>query len=411
MNMEKEEMADQSAELKFSRLIKAAPEDVYYAFGTAQGWRDWMCDSGRFENRAGGAYQLSWNSGWFAAGSVKDIEKPERIVLAWRGKEDPGYTEVTIRLTAEGDDTRVDIVHAGFGQDEAWEIIRQESQKGWEIGLENLESIFDTGIDLRIARRPLLGIFAADFNEQIAKDLGVPISKGVRIDRAVEGLGAEKAGLKSSDVIIEMAGKAITGFADFGPALQGKHAGDVISVTFYRGPEKHTVDMELSGRKFEDYPLDPAIMAERIRESDAELMKDLRALLEGVTEEEAKFTPKLEEWSVKEILAHLIDSERYSLNNITEWMVDGQREYAGGDGDTRARLQILLEMTPTIPELLARLVQAKEEVVSLLAKAEKLKRRKGVMWGLALGYLEYPNAHERNHMEQIKTTIAAARGE
>jgi uncharacterized protein YndB with AHSA1/START domain len=410
MNMEKEEMADQNAELKFSRLIKAAPEDVYYAFGTAQGWRDWMCDSARFENRAGGTYQLSWNSGWFAAGTVKEIERPERILLAWRGKDDPGYTEVSIQFVAEGDDTRVDIVHAGFGKDEAWESVQEESVRGWEIGLENLESIFDTGIDLRIARRPLLGIFAADFNEQIAKDLGVPTTKGVRIDRALEGLGAEKAGLKSSDVIIEMAGKAIAGFADFGLALQGKLAGEVIPVTFYRGPEKHTVDMELSGRKFEDFPLDPATMAERIRTENTRLMKDLRHLLDGVTEEEAEFSPRPEEWSVKEILAHLIDSERFSLNNITELMIDGQREYAGGDGDTRARLEVLLEMAPTIPELLERLVQTKEEVVSLLAKAEKLKRRKGVMWGLALGYLEYPNAHERNHMEQIKTTIAAARG-
>jgi hypothetical protein len=64
-------------------------------------------------------------------------------------------------------------------------------------------------------------------------------------------------------------------------------------------------------------------------------------------------------------------------------------------------------MTPTIPEMLDRLQQNKEEFVSVLAKAEKLKKRRGVMWGLALGYLEYPNAHERNHMEQMKTNIAA----
>jgi uncharacterized protein YndB with AHSA1/START domain len=410
MNMEKEEMANQNTELKFSRLIKAAPDDVYYAFGTAQGWRDWMCDSARFESRAGGTYQLSWNSGWFTAGTVKEIERPKRILLAWRGKDDPGYTEVAIQFAAEGDDTRVDIVHAGFGKGGAWESVQKESVRGWEIGLENLESIFDTGIDLRIARRPLLGIFVADFNEQIAKNLGVPTAKGVRIDRALEGLGAEKAGLKSSDVIVEMAGKAIDGFADFGSALQGKQAGDVIPLTFYRGAEKHTLEMKLSGRKFDVSPLDPATIAERIRAEDANLMKDLRQLLDGVTEEEAEFSPPPEEWSVKEILAHLIDSEHYALNNITELMVDGQREYAGGDGDTRARLRVLLEMSPTITELLDRLVQAKEEVVSLLAKAEKLKRRKGVMWGLALGYLEHPNAHERNHMEQIKTTVAAARG-
>ncbi len=404
-------MKEKKTELTFTRLIDAPPEDVFYAFATAQGWRDWMCNSARFENRAGGTYQLSWNSGWFAAGSIEEIERPKHLSLKWRGKEDPNYTDVTIELKAEGDGTRVDIRHSGLGQDKTWDQIREESKKGWEIGLENLESIFDTGIDLRISRRPLLGIFAADFNEQIAKDLGVPTAKGVRIDRTVEGLGAQKAGLVSSDVIVEMGGKAIAGFADFGRALEGKQAGDVIPVTFYRGLEKHTVDMELSGRTFGDYPLDPALMAERIRPADAAFMKDLRHLLEGVTEEEAEFSPKPEEWSVKEILAHLIDSERYSLDHITEVMVDGQREYAGGDGDTRARLQVLLKVTPTIPELLDRLVQSREEVVALLTKAEKLKHRKGVMWQLTLGFLEYPNAHERNHMEQIKAAIEAARNQ
>jgi uncharacterized protein YndB with AHSA1/START domain len=411
MIVEKKKMTETSAELKFSRFIKAEPEDVYYAFSTGQGWRDWMCDSARFESRAGGTYQLSWNSGWFTAGVVKEIKRPERILLAWRGKEDPGYTDVTIQLSMEEDGTRVDILHAGFGQSEVWDEIRKESQRGWEISLENLESIFETGVDLRIARRPLLGIFAADFNEQIAKDLGVPVTKGVRIDRAVEGLGAEKAGLTSSDVIIEMAGKDVNGFADFGIALEGKQAGDVIPVAFYRGPEKHAVKMELSGRKFQDYPLDPPILVERIRAEDLKFMKDLRQLLEGVTEQEAEFCPSPGEWSVKEILAHLIDSECFALHNLTDLLIDGQREYAGGDGDTRARLQAMLEVTPTIPELLDRLMQIRQEHLSLLSKAEKLKRRKGVLWGLALGHLEYPNAHERNHMEQIKNTLAAARGE
>jgi hypothetical protein len=56
-------------------------------------------------------------------------------------------------------------------------------------------------------------------------------------------------------------------------------------------------------------------------------------------------------------------------------------------------------------------VKIKGEVLSLMAKAEHLNKRKGVLWGLALGYLEHPNAHERNHMEQIKSTLAAARKE
>jgi uncharacterized protein YndB with AHSA1/START domain len=404
-------MKEKSTKLAFSRIVNASPEDVYYAFSTQQGWRDWMCDSARFEARPGGTYQLSWNSGWFTAGSIKEIERPKRIVLTWRGKEDPDNTEVSLELMAEGDKTKVEIRHVGFGQGETWDQIQEESEKGWEVGLENLVSIFDTGIDLRIARRPLLGIFLSDFNEKIAQEIGVPVTEGVRIDSPVEGLGAEKAGLQSSDVIVEMDEKPVTGFADIGLILDSRQAGDTIPVTFYRGPEKHTVDMTLSGREFEDYPLDPAIMSERISASDKEIMKDLRHLLEGVTEEEADFLPSPEEWSVKETLVHLIDSEGFTLDYITELMADGQREFAGGDGDPRPRMRALLETTPTIPELLLRLEKGKQEVVALLARAEKLKARKGVLWGLGLNFLQYPNVHERNHMEQIKNAIAAARGE
>jgi uncharacterized protein YndB with AHSA1/START domain len=407
--VEEKVMADKVFQLTFSQVVDAPPEDACYAFATAQGWRDWMCDSARFEPRPGGNYQFSWNSGWFTAGSVKEILRPERIVLTWRGKDDPGYTEVTIVLKAEGNGSRVEIQHSGFGHGEAWDRVREESQKGWETALENLEAIFDTGIDLRIARRPMLGVFLSDFNEKIAKELGVPVTKGVRIDRPVPGMGAERAGLLSSDVIVEMDGKAILGYADLGAVLTRKQAGDVVPVSVYRGSDRTTLQMELSGRQFEDFTLDPTVMADRINASNKAVMKDLRQLMEGVSEEEAGHRPAPEEWSAKETLAHLIDSEGYTLDYISELLNDGQREFSGDGGDSRPRLQALLDVTPTIPELLDRLEKSKREVVSLLSRAEKLKARKGVLWRLALGSLEYPDIHERTHMEQITATIEAAR--
>jgi uncharacterized protein YndB with AHSA1/START domain len=131
-------------ELTFTCKIEAPPEDVFYAFATSQGWRDWMCDSARFQLRAEGTYQFSWNSGWFTAGTVKELDRPSRAIIIGHGQDDPGYTDVSIQLQGDDEGTQLEISHRGFGEREAWDQIMEECKKGWEIGLENLVSIFDT---------------------------------------------------------------------------------------------------------------------------------------------------------------------------------------------------------------------------------------------------------------------------
>lgn len=402
-------MTEKNAELTFTRVIDAPSEDVYYAFATAQGWRDWMCDSARFEARAEGSYQLAWANGWYAAGTVRELMKPEKVTLMWFGKDDPGPTEVTVNLKIMGDGTQVELRQSGFGQGEDWEKCLEEARKGWQEGLENLESIFSTGEDLRIIRRPMLGIAPNIFNEEIADELGVPVKKGVRIDQALDGMGAKHAGLQSDDVIVEMCGQAIEGGADFTAALRGKQAGDVIPVVFYRGSEKISVDMELSRRPIEKFPLDPVAMAKRLRDIDEEIINELSELLEGVSETEAEFNPGPEVWSVKETLAHLITSEQLAQFGITELICDAQREFSSGYDNVRAHFTAVLKVTPTIPELIDRLKACKEETATLLELAEELKARKGVLWSYYLEVLPFPGFHERAHMEQMAASIEAAR--
>lgn len=398
-----------SSVLSFSQLIDAQPEDVSYAFFTAQGWRDWMCDSVRFQGRPGGSYQLAWDNGWYASGSIREADRPSHLKMTWQGKDDPGSTEVDVDLKEEGNQTRVAIQHRGFVEGKAWELAREESEKGWKTALENLVSIFSTGVDLRITRRPLLGIFLNDFDEKIAKDMGMPVSRGVRIDKPVEGLGAEAAGLQSNDVIVEMNGVTVNGFNDLGSALDGQHTGDIVSVVAYRGSERKTFEMKLSGRNVVLVPMNPAAFVEQIQAVDAAVLTDLRSMFESVREEDADFTPSPQEWSAKEILAHLIDSERYRQFNITELMYDGQRKFPDDAGNVRERLQALLTVTPTVPELLNRLERSMRETLALLSLAGKLKARKGVLWRLGQGMLQYPDQHARSHMEQIKLVIKAAR--
>jgi uncharacterized protein YndB with AHSA1/START domain len=402
-------MADKNDELSFTQVVGAIPKDVYYAFATAQGWRDWLCDSARFEARPGGSYQLAWNSGWYAAGTVHELVKPEKVSLTWFGKEDPGPTEVTVKLKSKGDGTQVELRHSGFGQGEDWEKTLEQARKGWQTGMENLESIFSTGKDLRIIRRPMLGIFLSDFDEKIAEELGVPVEKGIRIDKPLEGMGAERAGLQPNDILVEFDGKTIRGFADLNSAFQGKQAGDVVQVSVYRGPEMITAEMELSSRPYAEFPLDLGYMAQRFREIDDEVMKELRSLFEGVSEDEAEFNPSPEEWSAKEVLAHLIVSEQFGIHGVAEYICDAQREFAEEFGNVRAQLKVILSTTPTIPELLDRLERVKEEANKLVERAEELKSRKGVLWGMGFEAFQYPGVHDRIHMEQIRAAIEAAR--
>ncbi|HEX9676159.1 MAG TPA: SRPBCC domain-containing protein [Anaerolineales bacterium] len=397
------------SDLVFERVIPAPAEEVFYAFSTEQGWRDWLCQSARFRPLSGRSFQLAWNSGWFAAGSILTLERPNKVELSWHGPGDPATSRVSIGLLEKKGGTEVEIRHAGLGEGEAWERARAEVQKGWEVGLENLESIFKTGEDLRFVRRPMLGIWMNDFSKEIAEEIGVPVTQGARIDRPVEGMGAERAGLQHDDVLVEMDDKPVRGFSDLGTVLQGHRAGDTIPVTFYRGREKMTLPMELSRRPIPQVTLDPGDLAKKLTEIYAEFRGELEQLFAGVSEEQAGFRPSPDGWSAKDTLAHLIEGEYRNLDVIQDAMQDIEREFADEGGNVRERLEAMQVSAPTSAALRAELENRQRETVHFLQHADKLKRRKGVMWRLAVNWLETPLGHERGHMEQMKAAIQAAR--
>lgn len=402
-------MGDMQDTLIFKRQIPAPPEEVFYAFSTEQGWRDWLCDSARFRPLSGRSYQLAWGRGWFAAGSIQSLERPRMVELTWHGPGDPATTGVSIQLRDRDGGTEVEIRHTGLGEGAAWERARAEVQKGWEMGLENLESIFTTGEDLRVIRRPMLGIVANDFTKEIAAEIGVPVTQGVRIDQPVKGMGAERAGLMHDDVVVEMDGKPVMGFSDLGSVLQNHRAGDTVPVTFYRGSEKMTLDMELSGRPIPEIPLDPAELADQVAEQQAQLMQELNELFAGVSEDEAGFRPEPEGWSAKDTLAHLIEGEYGNLEAIQNLLLDIEREFPDAGANVHERLEAMQQSAPTVPDLLRELQNRHTETIYMLRHADKLKARKGVMWRLGRGWMEIPLLHERGHMEQMRAAIQAAR--
>ena len=401
-------MAGKEEKLVFKTKVGAPPEEVFYLFSTPQGWRDWLCDSARFETHEGGSYQLAWNSGWYTSGSVLKIKAPGLVRLAWQGKGEPGQTEVLVALKATSGGSEIKVTHQGFGKGRTWAAVRQDARKGWETGLENLVSIVNKGPDLRITRRPMMGVLVNDFDKKIAAKLSIPVTKGIRIDRPIAGLGADRAGLRNDDVIVKFGDKTVTSFSSIPTALQGRRAGEVVPVTFYRGSQKLSVKMELSPRPIPDFPVDPAGLAERLRGMNRELVQEARKVFEGASEPETTSYSGPEDWSAKENLAHLIVSEMGSQNWISDLVNNDEKEFTDLGANVRAHLQAIIGVTPSAPALLKRYEDACEETALLLSKAGELKPRKASVWRLGYNLLQVGD-HTRSHLVQIKAALEAAR--
>jgi len=395
--------------LSVSRLVDAPPAQVYYAFTNSSCLREWLSDSSQIAPQPGGRLYLAWNSGYYTSGEYTHLESPGRVAFTWLGRGEPAETQVQVTLAPQGSGTLVTIEHSGFGTGAAWEKATEESRAGWHKGLENLASVLETGEDLRIVRRPMMGIGLSDFNEEIARQAGVPVSTGVRLDSTALGMGAAAAGLQKGDVLVEIDDQPITDYASLTNALQGLAAGDRVMVGYYRGPERRTAGMELSRRPLPTIIWDPVELSRAVAGQYAEARQALRSFFADVSEAEASHRPAAADWCASEVLAHLIHSERGFQDNVGEMVTGAEAVYDDFGGNLLARVEATVAVYPTIADLLAAYTRSTDETVALLAHLpEEATRRKSSYWRLAYIALDNP-FHFRGHLEQMGDAVRSAR--
>ena len=181
-------------------------------------------------------------------------EKDKSISFTWFGRGEPHKTQVDVKFKKQKGGTLIRLAHRGIGKGQKWSEIAKTYEMEWLSGLDNLNSVVGIGPDLRITRRPMLGIIIGDYNADIAAKLGIPVEYGTRLSDVVDGMGAQKAGLQNGDVIIAIDGQELTAGSTLTSILGSKHAGDIVEVTFYRGQDKMTTRMTLSGRPIPPIP-------------------------------------------------------------------------------------------------------------------------------------------------------------
>ena len=390
--------------------VSVPPALAYRAFTNATALREWLCDVATVDPHPGGRVYLWWNGDFYSSGHYLELEPDKRVKFRWFSNIDSAPTSVDVTCEAVSGGTLVRMAHT-VPDDPAWKGIADGFKHHWDISLPNLKSVLETGIDLRIANRPMLGIYPGDFTPEQAARLGVPVKEGQRLDAVVEGMGAAAAGLQQDDVIVAIDGKPVV--SDFGSlrnAIAGKKGGDTVQVEFYRGPEKKTVAMQLSRRTMLEVPFDSAELAKQTRAKLEPALAELEKCLAGVSDAHAAARPAPGEWCALDVLAHLLQGERSNQFFFSD-VVTGYEHWADGwGGNLDAQTRATVSAYSTVATMLAELRLSFTETLALVeAFPPEFAANKGSFYRLGSQLLQ-SDAHILGHIPQVKAAIAAAQG-
>jgi uncharacterized protein YndB with AHSA1/START domain len=372
-----------------AQTVDAPPDEVAAAIVSPNAMPAWLCDEARIEKRAGGRLLCAWNGGDLRTGRFTDYAPPRRIAWRWRGEADTGYENVTFDLTAEGAATRV-VVTADAGGGAA-------AGPSWATVLDNLAVHLATGRNARLARRPMLGVtpdFGAGEGGPAGALLGAPLPDG----------GAANAGVRAGDRLLRLGDRAIGTWQDIGVALDQWSAGDTVPITLWRDGAEVVLDVTLGSRAVPDLPATPDDVRAHLASNTERWFAALESALDGVTDDEAAWTPAPGEWSVKQVLVHLIIGERFGHDWLTslagddhppEWASSFEVLEAAFAGLTLRDLRARFEGD-------ARLSNAMTEHLLATSPAPRLFHPLADSARTTFEHLD-------EHLEQIRTIVAAAR--
>jgi S1-C subfamily serine protease len=140
----------------------------------------------------------------------------------------------------------------------------QSSGIGFAIPINTAKAVLDDFAKYGRVRRPSLDIVTLPVSPDIAEQIGLPADYGILIERVLPGGAAEKAGLKGGtqrayqgnipvmlggDLIVGMDGQDVATPQDLSAEMNAHRAGDVVTITIFRGRRKMDVKVTLGDAK------------------------------------------------------------------------------------------------------------------------------------------------------------------
>jgi uncharacterized protein YndB with AHSA1/START domain len=393
--------------LTFNEYIAAPVSQVYRAFATSQGVQEWMADVAEADGREGGRFYAWWNAGFYASGLFKAAVKDESVKFTWRAAGEPGETKVLVTFEPRDGGTQLTLVHKGLGEGEEWDAVEANYRREWPASLANLKAVLETGIDKRLYDRPMLGFFIGGLvDEAMQKRLNLPLDYGMQVAGTLAGMGAERSGLKQDDVITEVDGVEVRTFQTLGPVLSKFKGGEVLKTVIYRNGERMELDVELSKRPVPDFPPPPAELAALARSVYKDVLKNLKAALKGASVDETGRKPTEGEWSVREVMAHMLVSERWTY---AAWDLHADNgKFPAFPGSNR--LMEAIARTYSTKQLYKELKRTCALNANMFESAPEEYAANKAAYFLTAGDLEFGiRNHWEQHTDQINAALTAAR--
>ena len=140
----------------------------------------------------------------------------------------------------------------------------QSAGIGFAIPISTAKAVLSDFAQYGRVRRPSLGIVSLQVGPGIAEQIGLPADYGILVQSVLAGGAAQKAGMRGGseraymgkmpvvlggDLIVALEGQEITTAQDLSTALNAHRAGDVVTLTVYRGQHKLTVHVTLDDAK------------------------------------------------------------------------------------------------------------------------------------------------------------------
>lgn len=119
---------------------------------------------------------------------------------------------------------------------------------GFAIPINTVKKIADDLIAGRPVSNPYIGVLGQTVTESVATRYNLPVNRGAYVTRVVPGGPADKAGIKTGDIIVAIGDTEVKSMDDVVGEVRRSNIGDKLSVTFYSGNDKKTTEVTLEAK-------------------------------------------------------------------------------------------------------------------------------------------------------------------
>ncbi len=109
---------------------------------------------------------------------------------------------------------------------------------GYAISIDTAVPIIEKLVQNGYVIRPWLGVVVADIDQWLALRYNLAVNQGTFITEVAPDSPADKAGLKTQDVIVAFGDKTITSAGELIQAIHDSQIGQQVKITFWRGENR-----------------------------------------------------------------------------------------------------------------------------------------------------------------------------